>query len=209
MGYCKLLGGGITIGKYVWKKTKKKYNYDTQTLSVDLFEDRQVTSSGKSIRVYIADDYTIDDDGKILLVNPTQVGGTDTWWSQNPTVLNGKYMVKDRSYFVGNGTSGDVLYKVILQASMVYKPPYCLKGSTCEVSTITPIITPKGFVIANKQSAHPENGFAGDGNYQTGGDWYELIAQLDSTNVMSLSNNAYEAAANACVDEIRKAVAND
>lgn len=175
---------------------------------MDLFKDRQITGS-TSIWAYIADDYTIDDDGKILLVNPTRVGGTDWWWGQNPTVLNGKYMVKDRSYFVGNAISGDVLYKVISQGPKVYHTVYYLENSVCEVSTITPTITPKGFVVANKQSAYPENGFAGDGNYQTGGDWYELIAQLDSTNVMSLSNNAYEAAANASVDEIRKAVTND
>lgn len=61
---------------------------------------------------------------------------------------------------------------------------------------------PLGFIIGNNADQYPSNG-------EKSGYYYELIGQISSANVLSLSDSAYDLTRDVAVEEIRNEVIQD
>lgn len=171
-------------GSNVWLKSNKSVSESTSSNSAyQLFLNNKITSTTSNITVYYSTDYELSIDGVYTLVNPTTYSGTIANLCSGQ-VLTGKYIIcgsKD-----GNAQSGSKLIKINSYNTGPGKngDGYIYDYARITIYTPTATSEPLSYVVNDDSSAYPGGGFHTDGYY------YELLGQVSSANVMSLSDDA-------------------
>lgn len=211
MGKCKLLGG-TAMGKYVWRKSEivqPEISVTNPTLTVS----RDYASSSTDYNYKYT--FTCNNIDFSAFKNLASIfafldGFSGTPYSQLYTlVFTSAYTRLDYMY---NNTG--TLYNLIYSST-----PYTAEGSTFIAysddsfagsnffqmsfagakKVSDKVLNPIGFVTAMSSDTFPNDG-------EKGGHWYELIAQMESTNALSLSNLSADTMRDISVEEIQKGV---
>lgn len=201
MGLCKLLGGGVSMGRYVWRKSTGLFVADP-TLVLDLKKDAYPTST---LKVTCNDvDLTAVTDMQAFLKGFKSITNTDHEFFLTGGTLYLRYYDPTQS----NKLSYDAVFDFDVQSAhymemsinrtnMPYAGlPYTMQfEGTKQINTPTPV----DFVVSNKQDMYPDKAVKN-------GYYYELIGQIASENVLSLSDSAYDLTRDVAVEEIRNEV---
>lgn len=192
--------GGITIGKYVWRKSAGTFIQNPE-LVLSLY-----SSSGnyQEMKVVCNDvDFTTLSDLKGFL-DGFQQSDVKRFYLDKSNFLHFRYYSPAYSsgYLDTTVDSIEVVSTHELRLKDVYansieyaQLPYDMSYSGIKSFGENPI----GFVIGNKSDQYPNNGIKS-------GYKYELIGQINSTNTLSLSDSAYDLTRDIAVEEIRKEV---
>ena len=198
MGLCKLLGGGTTIGKFVWRKSLVLPEVILSNPSFTGTTDyiRTLTISNESFDLSRVDNYVTFFEGFKY---------TDDYYfghyGSNTSVLS-LFCTKGTASYYFNISAFDAVAKTFTLGERLNSNfqnltlSFSFNGT--KVISAQPG-TPLGFVIGNNADQYPNGG-------EKGGYWYELIGQITSTNALSLSDSAYDLTRDIAVEEIRNEV---
>ena len=188
------IGGGKNYGLNVWEK--KEYIPDGIYVDTDYTGDLiYVNDDYKNVTLYYSSEYTYNNStGIFSLVNPQSI---TVKWLDNyliGTALKGKYTFPLLNGYDVNPTSGTNLVKIGSDATWtanMYKytqdnPEWYGSFSNQKKVEFVPAHggNTVNFVVNDDSAAYPNGALHTDGYY------YELLGQVTSANVMSLSDNA-------------------
>lgn len=170
------------VGNAVWKKSHKaRMENVTTNDNYSLFYDHGIMGGSYSVSITYSNSYTLSEDGTYTLVSPVSNTISMTNDSQRKSII-GKYMIYDNKD--GKDTSGKNLLKVITINGAYSSAGVTYLACVCEMHSTYIGDVDISFVVDNSVSKYPSSGTHTDGYY------YSLLAQTDSANVMSLSNDA-------------------
>ena len=187
-------------GNNVWEKS---IHIPSEMKITETEVSNVVTTSGTGrdtpITFYYADSYTYAN-GTYTLVSAKNLNSSPNGFSSNSATLKGKYFTKNHK------TSDTEIYKYTDSSSGTYE----YKNSSYYIKVNKPlkvehVITPEVhdvqcYIVDDNQYAYP------DENYDSDGYYYVLLAHIESTNIMRLSNGAYEQVEAGVIDEIVEGV---
>lgn len=195
MGYCKLLGGGIAIGKYVWRKneiTRPEISVMNPTFTLtNTGWTAPITNTLTTESV----NFKLVENFKEFLDGVKVVGDNSIYfenYNNSLTLYKGgaHYFVEDLTVASENTIT------FVTGGSPLPDKQMAFEGKKVVQSMIT---SPIGFVIGNNPEQYPTDG-------EKGGYWYELIGQITSTNALSLTDDVTNLVKDIAVQEIKQEV---
>ena len=195
MGYCKLLGGGITIGKYVWRKneiTRPEISVMNPTFTLT---NKGYTAPITNTLTTESVNFKLVENFQEFLDGVKAVGDSSVYFINRSDGLS---FVKDDAYY------GVFDLTVVSENTITFETggsaltdkQMAFEGKKIVQSVIT---NPIGFVIGNNPEQYPTDG-------EKGGYWYELIGQITSTNALSLTDDVTNLVKDIAVEEIKQEV---
>lgn len=205
MGKCKvpIIGsGGKAEGLNVWKKRLSKYTLQESTFAGNMTIEFGNTNMGGE-NIYYSNSYIINDNGTFSLVNPQLLNMTYTEFETKAPVLLGKYFVV-AGYSASYSPTTQILYfapNTVLSKKMV-NYYWNMYGNPTKRLALVGGMEDICFVVNDDPNTYPNGAIHTDGFY------YELLGHIDSTNVMSLSDNAVATVQQDYRDQIETEVSN-
>lgn len=215
MGYCKLLGGGINIGKYVWRRLVG--HSPEQTIHVS-FSTIGIVGNYMKIQVHVNEGFTFTD------VITAQDSFTELFLSNIRGVYNSSGIAFTAYYRWHVLNNGDMIIYEKQSGNSMESSRECFFDTTTGILTInvyaqnyasmsmseamyTPFDLTKSeiegtttaYVVSNMQNAYPADG-------AQMGYWYQILASADSANTLSLTDAATTTIKNIAIEEVQQEV---
>lgn len=204
MGKCKLLGGGINIGKYVWER------YSGNPTNTTLLSFTKLVSTDKSTYTVVVQTTSSNSDFPPLTIDDFKgmyVGGK-VWSSSQGTRYCNLYVGENgTAYADSTGASrvyGTASYNQDTQQITFNMPSFNITYLTESTSMSQNIevaekITLLDFAVGNSPTLYPEDGL--QSKY-----YYKLLASVGSTNTLSLTDTATTTIKNIAIEEVQREV---